>query len=363
MRKILLFFVGFIFLLFFFSTKNSTFAATCSSFGATCTPSSVCGAEGGTVISGATGCTTASPVCCQFNACQTSADCSSLGKQCGSFTNNCNKTITCTNTCTGTQACTNNKCVSYTCTSPNFCASSAGCIAANDLQTVPGYTCAPGSVCCTSLPPPPSGGGYDCLSSGCAFHSGSGTGTYSDLATCNRDCTNGLNGGQCPKCANTVDPTSKAYYVWGPDPKDASKYTCVNDYSQTETPAYSTCTSPQICYNGQGCGYSYDTGAGFTTGQLPCPNGFCNTAIGAIKFNPTDLVKVFFGIILSIAGALAVILIIISGYRLTASQGNPEAIQGAREQLIAAIVGLLFVILSFTILRLIGISILNLAGQ
>jgi hypothetical protein len=41
------------------------------------------------------------------------------------------------------------------------------------------------------------------------------------------------------------------------------------------------------------------------------------------------------------------------------SQGKPEALQDAREQLTAAIVGLIFVILSFAILNIIGVNILK----
>jgi glucose uptake protein GlcU len=68
------------------------------------------------------------------------------------------------------------------------------------------------------------------------------------------------------------------------------------------------------------------------------------------------------GVVLSLVGAIAIILIIISGYRLMVSQGNPENIKNAREQLTAAIVGLLFVIFSLVILQVIGVNILGLPG-
>jgi hypothetical protein len=44
------------------------------------------------------------------------------------------------------------------------------------------------------------------------------------------------------------------------------------------------------------------------------------------------------------------------------SQGNPEKIQAAREQLTAAIVGLMFVVFSLVILQVIGYDILRLPG-
>ena len=102
----------------------------------------------------------------------------------------------------------------------------------------------------------------------------------------------------------------------------------------------------------------------------PCAPGHltkngCSAVDSALGLVPTDLqgfVKIFFSIVLTLSGALAVILIIISGYRLMSSQGNPEKLQGAREQLTAAIVGLLFVIFCLFILQVIGVDILGLPG-
>ncbi len=44
------------------------------------------------------------------------------------------------------------------------------------------------------------------------------------------------------------------------------------------------------------------------------------------------------------------------------SQGKPETLQQGRDQLIAAIVGLLFLIFSFVLLQTIGVDILKLPG-
>jgi hypothetical protein len=44
------------------------------------------------------------------------------------------------------------------------------------------------------------------------------------------------------------------------------------------------------------------------------------------------------------------------------SQGNPEKIQAAREQLTAAIVGLLFIIFSLVIIQVLGYDILHIPG-
>jgi hypothetical protein len=88
----------------------------------------------------------------------------------------------------------------------------------------------------------------------------------------------------------------------------------------------------------------------------------CHTAIGDISTSPAGFIKTLMGVVLSIAGGLAVLLIMISGYRMMVSQGNPENIKNAKDQLTAAIIGLLFVIFSLVILQIIGVNILGLPG-
>lgn len=98
--------------------------------------------------------------------------------------------------------------------------------------------------------------------------------------------------------------------------------------------------------------------------RLPelCPNNSCPTALGPISTNPTGFVKSVFGILLSLAGGIALLLIMVSGYRIMASQGNPEKVKEAQESLTSAIVGLLFIIFSLTILQVIGVDILKIPG-
>lgn len=88
----------------------------------------------------------------------------------------------------------------------------------------------------------------------------------------------------------------------------------------------------------------------------------CPTAFGNISTDPAGFIRSIFTILLSLAGGIALLLIIVSGYRLMTSQGNPERVQGAREQLTSAIVGLLFIIFSLSILTIIGVDILRIPG-
>lgn len=86
------------------------------------------------------------------------------------------------------------------------------------------------------------------------------------------------------------------------------------------------------------------------------------TAFGGISTNPAEFITRIFGIILGFSGGIALLLIIFSGYQMMMSQGNPEKIQGARETLTSAIVGLLFIIFSLVILEFIGLDILRIPG-
>ena len=87
-----------------------------------------------------------------------------------------------------------------------------------------------------------------------------------------------------------------------------------------------------------------------------------NTAIGPINTEPQAFVRTIISLVLGIAGGIALLLLIISGYRFMASHGNPEKVTAAKDQLTAAIIGLLFIIFSFVILQVIGVDILRIPG-
>lgn len=78
--------------------------------------------------------------------------------------------------------------------------------------------------------------------------------------------------------------------------------------------------------------------------------------------DPSSFIEKFFTIFLGIAGGIALLSILLSGYKLLTSQGKPESIQQGREQLIAAIVGLIFIIFSFVIFQLVVVDILRIPG-
>lgn len=83
------------------------------------------------------------------------------------------------------------------------------------------------------------------------------------------------------------------------------------------------------------------------------------TAIGDINPNPRGFVTAIFGLVMGLSGGIALVLIMISGYKFMTSGNNPESFQAAKDMLTSAIVGLLFIIFSFVILQVIGVDILH----
>lgn len=87
------------------------------------------------------------------------------------------------------------------------------------------------------------------------------------------------------------------------------------------------------------------------------------TALGCVDYNLKDFIQnTVFTLGLGIAGAAAFACIIYSALALQLSRGNPEKIKKAQETLTSCILGLLLIIFSVFILRLIGFSILHIPG-
>lgn len=91
-----------------------------------------------------------------------------------------------------------------------------------------------------------------------------------------------------------------------------------------------------------------------------CSGSKVKTALGCIDGNPKELVNDILRIALGVAGGVSFLLIIFGGFKLSFSRGDPQAVQDGREVITSAIIGLIIVIFSVFLLRLIGIDILGL---
>ncbi len=97
----------------------------------------------------------------------------------------------------------------------------------------------------------------------------------------------------------------------------------------------------------------------------PTCNGDLNsirTAIGCIDTQPEAFATLAIRLGVGIGSGIAFILILMGSFRMVTSQGNPEGIAHAKETITSAIIGLLFIILSVTIIQVVGFDILGLGS-
>ncbi|RMD77192.1 hypothetical protein D6810_01720 [Candidatus Dojkabacteria bacterium] len=115
----------------------------------------------------------------------------------------------------------------------------------------------------------------------------------------------------------------------------------------------------------QACIYSgtnnSPNGVGGSEGYLQCKKcveqGGVWTAIGCVDPSPLGIITGVIRIIFGVVGGIALVLLIIAG--LQYMKGEEEAVKKARENLIQLFTGLVVLIFSIVILRIIGINILD----
>lgn len=96
-----------------------------------------------------------------------------------------------------------------------------------------------------------------------------------------------------------------------------------------------------------------------------CPNGTVPKIGGFLNLNPDNCscvevnykVQQFFnilnGIIIPVTILIGIVSIMINGYKILTSQGNPQELQAGKEGVTSAIIGLLFSLMAVSILRVI----------
>ena len=79
-----------------------------------------------------------------------------------------------------------------------------------------------------------------------------------------------------------------------------------------------------------------------SSGSVVCPDGgsSCSTGLPNVSFSGSEvqtILQILFGII----GGLAVLFIIIGGFRMTISSGDPEDVSKAKSTILYALIGLI----------------------
>jgi hypothetical protein len=90
-----------------------------------------------------------------------------------------------------------------------------------------------------------------------------------------------------------------------------------------------------------------------------CPQRL-STAFGCIETTPFRFIKQFRDILIGIGSGIALLMMIVGAFFVLISQGQPEKVERGKEIFVGGAVGLLIMILSLFLLRLIGVDILGL---
>lgn len=130
--------------------------------------------------------------------------------------------------------------------------------------------------------------------------------------------------------------------------------------SSTSTDPSCTCKNPDgvaaICRR-----YITSSEAGRCSDCILNKGGFW-TGLGCIGTDPASFSQSVIGYGLSIGGTFSLLCIFYAAFVLQTSRGNPEKIKKAKENLRACITGLLLIVFSILVVRVIGVDILRIPG-
>jgi len=87
-----------------------------------------------------------------------------------------------------------------------------------------------------------------------------------------------------------------------------------------------------------------------------------NTALGCVPVEMDKFIAWLLPSLFGIGGGIAFLLMIYGFILMASSNGDPKAVQGAKETVTSAIIGLLICIFAIFLLRLITIDILKIPG-
>jgi hypothetical protein len=86
------------------------------------------------------------------------------------------------------------------------------------------------------------------------------------------------------------------------------------------------------------------------------------TAFGCIHATPQLFITEILRVGIDVAGGIALLLILVGGFQVLTSAGNPEHLNAGKELITSAIAGLLIIVFSLFILQLIGFKIFAIPG-
>lgn len=85
-----------------------------------------------------------------------------------------------------------------------------------------------------------------------------------------------------------------------------------------------------------------------------------STALGIVPTDEKGFTAWLLGWAIKLGGGIAFLLILVGGFKIITSSGDPEKVKEGGETITAAVSGLVFIIFSLFLLKLIGVDILKL---
>jgi len=91
----------------------------------------------------------------------------------------------------------------------------------------------------------------------------------------------------------------------------------------------------------------------------PPPTGLASGFSGAGNDTITEVIVRVVSIALALAGLIAILFLIIGGFRYVTAAGNEEAAESAKKTILNSIIGIIVIILAYVILRVIENALLG----
>lgn len=93
-----------------------------------------------------------------------------------------------------------------------------------------------------------------------------------------------------------------------------------------------------------------------------CGKGSINTALGCIPYETKGFTSALLTFLAGTAGAISLVIMLVATFQIMTGGDNAEAVKKGKELFTGAITGLLFIIFSATILKIIAGDIIQLPG-
>lgn len=90
------------------------------------------------------------------------------------------------------------------------------------------------------------------------------------------------------------------------------------------------------------------------------PDSGISTAIGCVPTTPIGLIKALLALLTAFFGGVAFLLMITGAFQMITSSGNPDTLKSGHDRFLNAIIGLLVIIFSTLLLKVVGVDILGL---